>query len=318
MQIRSTGTPPRRATAAVGWGIAGLQWEGLVIPGEFSYHRPGAVDEVLALLARHGEEAKLLAGGQSLLPLMKLRLAAPAHLIDLNRIAALKGIREDGGEIRIGAMTTENELIASALLWAKCPLIPEAAQAIADPQVRNRGTLGGDIVHGDPGNDQPAIMMALDASLVLSASGGERVVPANGFYVGIFETQMAPSELLTEIRVPIPPAGTGHSYRKLKRKVGDFATAAAAALITLDGGTCSRAAVTLTNAGSTPVRVSEAEALLTGQAIDAALIDRAAERAVAASDPVEDLRGSVDYKKHMAGEMTKRALTQALARAKEG
>ncbi len=286
-----------------------------MIPGEFEYHRPGAVDEAVALLAKYGDDAKVLAGGHSLIPLMKLRLAAPTHLIDVTRVDGLKGIRETDGEIRIGAMTTESDLIASELLWRACPLIPEAAKLISDPQVRNRGTIGGNVVHGDPGNDQPAIMLALDASLVLRSAEGERVVPLDGFYVATFETLLRPDELLTEIRVPLPPAGTGHSYQKLKRKVGDFATAAAAALITLQGGTCSRAAITLTNLGPTPIKVTEAEDVLTGQVIDGDVIDRAAERAVAASDPSEDLRGSIAYKKHMAGEMTRRAIREALGRA---
>ncbi len=286
-----------------------------MIPGEFEYHRPGAVDEAVALLAKHGDDAKVLAGGHSLIPLMKLRLAAPAHLIDVTRIDGLKGIREADGEIRIGAMTTENELIASDLLWRACPLIPEAAKLIADPQVRNRGTVGGNVAHGDPGNDQPAIMLALGASFVLHGPDGERVVAVDGFYLGIFTTDLQPNELLTEIRVPIPPAGTGHSYQKQKRKVGDFATAAAAVLITLDGGTCVRAAITLTNAAPTALRVAEAEALLTGKTIDDGLIDQAGALASAASDPAEDMRGPVAYKKHLAGEMTKRAIREALGRA---
>ena len=287
-----------------------------MIPGDFAYHRPGTVDEAVALLGQHGDEAKVLAGGHSLIPLMKLRLAAPAHLIDITRIGALKGVRETDGELRIGAMTTETELIASDLLWRKCPLIPEAAKLVADPQVRNLGTIGGSLAHGDPGNDQPAVMLALGASLVLRGPDGERVVPVENFYVATFETQLDPHELLTEIRVPVPPPGTGHSYRKLKRKVGDFATAAVAALITLEGATCSRAAIALTNLGPTPVRVTEAENLLTGKAIDDDAIDQAAALAVAASDPVEDLRGSTAYKKQMAGEMTRRAIREALGRAK--
>ncbi len=287
-----------------------------MIPGDFAYHAPGTVDEAVGLLAEHGDDAKVLAGGHSLIPLMKLRLAAPAHLIDITRIEALRGIGEEDGELRIGATTTENELIASELLRSKCPLIAEAAEVIADPQVRNRGTIGGNLVHGDPGNDQPAIMLALGASLVLRSAGGERVVSLDGFYQGVFTTGIEPNELLTEVRVPVPPPGTGHSYQKLKRKVGDFATAAAAALITLEGETCSRAAITLTNLGATPIRVGDAESLLTGKAIDDALIDQAGGLATAASDPAADLRGSVDYKKHMAGEMTKRAIRQALARAK--
>ncbi len=289
-----------------------------MIPGDFQYHRPASVDEAVALLGQHGEEAKVLAGGQSLIAMMKLRLAAPQHLIDINRIEGLSGIAEHDGILRIGAMTTQNELIASALIGEKCPLIAEAAEQIADPQVRNRGTIGGDLVHGDPGNDLPAVMMALGATYSLRGADGEREVAADGFYTGIFETGLGPQEILTEIRVPAPAPGSGHAYVKLKRKIGDFATAAAAVLLTLDGEVCSAAAIALTNLAPTAIRVAAAEALLTGSALDDAAIDGAAAAASAASDPTEDLRGSVAYKKQMAGEMTRRALKLALERAKGG
>ena len=289
-----------------------------MIPGDFQYHRPASVDEAVALLGQHGEEAKVLAGGQSLIAMMKLRLAAPQHLIDINRIEGLSGIAEHDGILRIGAMTTQNELIASALIGEKCPLIAEAAEQIADPQVRNRGTIGGDLVHGDPGNDLPAVMMALGATYQLRGPDGDREVAADGFYTGIFETGLGPQEILTEIRVPTPAPGSGHAYVKLKRKIGDFATAAAAVLLTLDGEVCSAAAIALTNLAPTAIRVAAAEALLTGSALDDAAIDGAAAAASAASDPTEDLRGSVAYKKQMAGEMTRRALKLAGERAKGG
>ena len=289
-----------------------------MFPGSFEYHRPSSVEEAVTLLGQYGDEGKVLAGGHSLIPMMKLRLADPGHLIDITRIAELKGIREQDGVLHIGAMVTENELIASELLWDKCPLIPETAQLVADPQCRSFGTIGGDVVHGDPANDHPAVMMALGASLVLRGPGGERVVPAEGFYLAVFETEMAADELLSEIRVPVPPPATGHSYQKLKRKVGDYATAAAAALITLDGETCARAAVTLTNLGPTPIKVREAEDLLVGKVVDEALIDQAGQLASSASDPAEDLRGPVEYKRQMAGEMTRRAIREALRRAKGG
>lgn len=286
-----------------------------MIPGNFEYHAPNNLKQALDLLKKHGEEAKVLAGGHSLLPMMKLRFATPAHLIDLNLIEDLRGVREKRGEIIIGAMTTENDLIASELLQDKCPLIPETARLIADPQVRNRGTFGGDIVHGDPGNDHPAVMLALGAALVLRGPKKERVVPIEEFYLGTFHTAMQADEILTEIRISIPPAGSGYAYQKLKRKVGDFATAAAAVQLTLKNGECSRIGIALTNVGPTPIKLVNAETLLTGRKIDDALIQQAVGLAMEAADPAPDLRGPVEYKKHMAGEMTKRALKQALARA---
>lgn len=286
-----------------------------MIPSEFAYHAPANLTQALELLGRYGEDAKLLAGGHSLLPMMKLRFAAPAHLIDLNGIAELKGVREKNGMLHIGAMTTENELIASTLVRERCPLIVEAARQIADPQVRNRGTLGGDVAHGDPGNDHPAVMLALGASFVLRGSDDERVVSADGFYVGPLQTALAPDEILTEIRIPIPASKSGYSYQKLKRKIGDFATAAAAVQLTLKNGVCERAGIALTNLAPTPLKLADAEKLMIGKRIDDALIAQAARLAVDASDPAADLRGPVEYKRHMAGEMTKRALREALARA---
>ncbi|HEX6827594.1 MAG TPA: xanthine dehydrogenase family protein subunit M [Burkholderiales bacterium] len=289
-----------------------------MIPGAFEYHAAKSLDEAVALLAAHNGDAKILAGGHSLLPMMKLRFAEPAHLIDLNRVGELKGIREDGAVIRIGAMTTEAELMASPLLNAKLPLIVEAARQIADPQVRNRGTIGGDAVHGDPGNDHPAVLMALGASYVLRGPGGERTVAADGFYLGTFMTQMEPNEILREITVPIPPPGSGHAYCKLKRKTGDYATAAAAVQLHLSGGVCRKVAITLTNVGPTPLNATQAAALLSGKKIDDALIGRAAEAAMAICDPAEDLRGDREYRTHMAGEMTRRAIRLAVSRAQGG
>jgi carbon-monoxide dehydrogenase medium subunit len=286
-----------------------------MIPGTFDYHAPSTLGEAVRLLGQYGEAAKILAGGHSLLPMMKLRFANPEHLVDLNRVPELKGIREQGGTIHIGAMTTENELIASELLRDKCPLIPEAARLIADPQVRNCGTLGGDIAHGDPGNDHPAIMLATEASFVLSGPRGDRVVAADGFFLGLYSTELKADEILREIRVPAVGKGTGYAYCKLKRKTGDFATAAAAVQLQLDGKTCKRIVIALTNAGSTALKAKEAAAVLTGKTIDDRLIEQAAQKAMAICDPAEDLRGDREYKTHMAGEMTRRAIRQALARA---
>jgi aerobic carbon-monoxide dehydrogenase medium subunit len=286
-----------------------------VIPRPFEYHVPRTLPEAIALLNEHGEAAKLLAGGHSLLPMMKLRFAEPGHLIDLGKLAELKGIREAGNEIRIGAMTTENELIWSGLLQTKCPLIVEGARQISDPQVRYRGTLGGDISHGDPGNDHPALMMALDASFVLTGERGERVVPADGFFLGTYMTLLEPGEILTEIRIPLPAAGTGYCYAKLKRKTGDFATAAAAVTLRMSGGTVADGRIALTNVAQTAFRATAAEQSLRGKPLDELAIAEAARLAMAVCEPVADLRGDVEYKTAMAGEMTRRALATAYSRA---
>ena len=287
-----------------------------MIPPSFQYHAPGSVEDAVALLSQYGDEAKLLAGGHSLLPMMKLRFAEPEHLVDINNIESLKGIREEPGKIVIGAMTSENALINSALLQEKCPLLPEAARLIADPQVRNRGTIGGDIAHGDPANDHPALMMALDATFTLVGPSGTRQVAATDFYLGTFYTSLEVDEILTEIGfAPLSP-NTGASYHKLKRKTGDFATAAAAAIVEMSGETCKTARIALTNLGPTALRASDAEAVLTGQIITDDLIEQAAQKAMEACDPAEDLRGDAEYKTHMGGEMTRRAIRTAIKRAK--
>jgi len=286
-----------------------------MIPREFQYHAPSSLPEALGLLRDLGEDARLLAGGHSLLPMMKLRFAGPAHLVDLGRIAELKGIREEGGVLRIGAMTTEHEVIASKLLQAKCPLLVEGARLIADPQVRYKGTVGGDIAHGDPGNDHPALMIALGASFVLRSAAGERTVPAVDFFHGTYETDLRPGEILTEIRVPVPAAGTGACYAKLKRKVGDFATAAAAVTLQMRGGKVQDVAIALTNVAPTAVKARAAEERLRGGALDDEAIEDAAMLATAVCDPMEDQRGDAEYKVAMAAEMTRRALRIAASRA---
>jgi carbon-monoxide dehydrogenase medium subunit len=286
-----------------------------VIPSAFEYHAPTSLRDAIALLGRHGGEARLLAGGHSLLPMMKLRFAAPAHLVDLGRIPDLRGIAEVGGEIHIGAMTTENELVWSQLLAQKVPLLVEGARCIADPQVRYRGTIGGDIAHGDPANDHPALMLALDASFVLRGPGGERVLKADGFFLGLYSTQLDPGEVLTRIQVPIPPPGTGWAYEKLKRKIGDFATAAAAVLLKMDGARVAAASIALTNLGATPLKARAAEAALIGRLLDEAALAEAARLAMDICDPAPDQRGDADYKRAMAGEMTRRALVKAQERA---
>jgi carbon-monoxide dehydrogenase medium subunit len=286
-----------------------------MIPGEFEYHAASSVDDAIRLLSAH-EDAKILAGGHSLLPMMKLRFAEPAHLIDINGLTELKGIRLDGDTIRIGAMTTENELIASEILQQHCPLLVDAAKLVADPQVRSRGTIGGDVAHGDPGNDHPAVMLALDAQLVFRGPNGERTQAANGFFLGTYWNGLEEGELLTEIRVPVSKSATGYGYNKLKRKTGDYATAASPVMLSLDGDVCRDIRIGLTNVAPMAIRAEAAEDLLRGQVITEALIEQAAEQVMAACEPAEDLRGDIEYKTHMAAEMARRSIRDALARAR--
>lgn len=287
-----------------------------MIPRPFEYHAPASLPDALSLLNRYGDEAKLLAGGHSLLPMMKLRFAAPGHLIDLGRIAELKGIQRVGNAIHIGSMTTENELIWSKLLAETVPLLVEGARQISDPQVRYKGTIGGDISHGDPGNDHPALMLALDAAFVLRGAKGERVVPADGFFEGLYATALAPGEILTQIRIPIPAPGTGWCYAKLKRKTGDFAAAAAAALLRVRSGSVEDVRIALTNVAPTAIKARGAEEYLRGKPLNEATLAEAARLAMAICEPAEDQRGDAEYKTAMAGEMTRRSLQTAHSRAR--
>ncbi len=284
-------------------------------PGVFEYYRPNTVEEALALLGQFGEDGKVLAGGHSLVPMMKLRLAEPAHLIDINAIDDLRGIRDEGDVIVIGASTTQAEVLTSDLLAKKCPILPEAAAQIADPQVRNCGTIGGNCANGDPGNDDPAIMMALDASYTLQSQDGERQIAAREFYQGIYTTALADNELLTEVRIPTPAEGVGMSYQKIKRKVGDYAIAAAAVTLSMSDGQCTDAAIALTNVGDTALLPLAAADAIKGTSVDASAVEAAAEAAMAASEPVEDLRGTREYRTAMAGQMTRQAIGEALSRA---
>lgn len=286
-----------------------------MIPAGFQYHKPSSIQDAIRLLTEN-EDAKLLAGGHSLLPMMKLRFAEPAHLIDINGLSELKGIRLDGDTLCIGAMTTENELIDSELVQQHCPLLVDAAKLIADPQVRNRGTIGGDIAHGDPGNDHPAVMLALDAEFVIVGSAGERSQAANGFFLGTYWTGLEEGEVLTEIRIPVSKPGSGYGYNKLKRKTGDFATAGSPVVLTLDGDVCRDIRIGLTNVAPMAIRAEAAEDVLRGQKIDEALIEQAAQQVMAVCDPAEDLRGDREYKTHMAAEMARRSIRDALARAR--
>jgi carbon-monoxide dehydrogenase medium subunit len=287
-----------------------------MISAGFDYHAPRSVADAIKLLGSLGPDAKLLAGGHSLLPMMKLRFAAPSALIDLGRIPELRGIAQAGNEVRIGAMTTENDLLNSKLLAEKVPLLVEGAAWIADPQVRYKGTIGGDISHGDPGNDHPALMIALDASFVLTGPKGERVVKADGYFLGLYATQLEPDEILTQIRIPLPAAGSGWSYQKLKRKTGDFATAATAVLLQMQGGKVAKVNIALTNVGPTALKARAAEAALVGKALDEARLNEAARLAMSICEPTPDQRGDAEYKTAMCGEMTRRALQAAAQRAK--
>ncbi len=287
-----------------------------MIPSAFEYHAPNTLGEAVSLLSQYGGGAKLLAGGHSLLPMMKLRFAGPEHLIDLNRIESMRGIREEGGVIRIGAMSVERDLIDSPLLREQVPLLPEAARQISDPQVRNRGTIGGDIAHGDPANDHPALAIALDASFVLEGPKGSRTVKAEDFFHGIYMTELAEDEILTEIRVPAFPAGTGWDYEKLKRKTGDWATAAAAVVMRKEGEKVSAVRIALTNVASTALRAKDAEQALLGRPLTDASLREAVQKAMALCAPAEDLRGDIAYKTAMAGEMVRRAVERASERCR--
>jgi len=285
-----------------------------LIPAAFEYHRPGSVKEAVALLAELGEDAYLIAGGHSLIPMMKLRMANPDHLVDLRDIADLKGIKEDGGALVIGALTTQEELIGSDLLASKCPVLRETALQISDPQVRAVGTLGGNAANGDPGNDMPAVMQALNASFVLEGEGS-REVAAREFYFGPYDTAREQGEVLTAIRIPVPASGHGYAYTKQKRKTGDYATAAAAVVLTVSGGNCDDAAIALTNVGDAALYAEEASAALVGGALDDAAIEEAGRLAEAIANPAADDRGPVDFRTRIAGVMVRRAIATAKQRA---
>lgn len=286
-----------------------------MIPGPFDYHRPSSVADAIRLLSELGEEARPLAGGHSLIPMMKLRMASPEHLVDLHAIPSLKGICRDGANIVIGAMTTQHELLQSSDITTSLPVLAETARLIADPQVRYRGTVGGNVANGDPGNDMPALMMTLAASYRLEGPAGSRDVPARDFYQGAYFTALEAGEILTAISVPVPPAGHGYAYEKLKRKVGDYATAAAAVVLTISGGKVATCSIGLTNLADTPLLAEEAANSLLGTSLDDASIARAADLARSVMAPAADSRGPVDYKIHVGGIMVARAIRRAAARA---
>ncbi len=287
-----------------------------MIPAGFDYHAPGSLPDALALLNTYGDDAKILAGGMSLLPLLKIRLAQVGHLVDIGRIPGLDYVHEEDGLLKIGASTTEATLEHSDLIRSKYPILIDTTEVIADPVVRNRATAGGNLAHGDPANDHPATMLALGASVVAQGPNGERVIAIDQFFKGLFTTALAANEILTEIRIPSAPARSGGAYVKLERKVGDFATAGAAAQVTLAAnGAIEKAGIGLTSAGPTPIKAVEAERFLTGKKPDDATLEEAGRLAAKATSPSADRRGSVEYKREMARVLTVRALKSAIRRA---
>ena len=305
-----------------------------MIPGSFDYVAAGSVSEVIALLQEHGDDAKILAGGQSLIPVLRFRLANPALLIDINRIHDLEYIQETDGVLHIGALTRESALDSSPLIQKRYPILLDTAASLADPVVRNWATIGGNLAHADPANDHPATMIALGASLVATGPTGQRSIPVEEFFTdSAFETTLHPDEMLTEIRIPAPTEQSGGAYLKLKRKVGDYAIAGVAAFITLsgegqvaidtnsgrmtmnEGNVVATAGIGLTNVGSHPIKAGEAEEFLRGKSLTPENIAQAAELAAAAAEPVSDSRGPEEYKRAMVRTLCVRALRKALARA---
>ena len=287
-----------------------------MIPQSFEYFSPATISEAIALLQKHGDGAKILSGGQSLIPMMKVRLARPEYIVDINRIANLQYVKEEDGFLKIGGLTRESDLEVSNLIRSKYPIILDTAAMIADPQVRNMATVGGNLAHGDPANDHPATMLALGAEITATGQGGERAIPIKDFFLSVFTTALEHGEILTEIRIPIPPPGSGGAYFKLERKVGDFATVGVAAQVTLDGaGVCRRAGIGLTNVGATPIKATRSESFLVGKRMDEQQIRQAAQLAAEDAQPSSDLRGSAEYKVSMVRELTKRALVRARERS---
>ncbi|MEM0937506.1 MAG: xanthine dehydrogenase family protein subunit M [Pseudomonadota bacterium] len=284
-----------------------------MIPARFDYHRPADIQSALAILGTHGDEARVIAGGHSLIPMMKLRMADLSHLVDLQDIAELKGIDVTHDTIRIGAMTTQAELIESDALAAAAPILREAALQIADPQVRYMGTVGGNVANGDPGNDMPGLMQCLDAVFHLTGPNGARELAAREYYEAAYMTDREDDEILTAITFARPEGG--YAYEKQKRKIGDYATAACAALVTMEGGQCTGASIAMTNLSDTPIWSEEAGEALRGTSCDAGAIQAAVSAAQGAIDPAEDNRGPVDFKMHVAGEIIRRAIARAVQRA---
>jgi carbon-monoxide dehydrogenase medium subunit len=289
-----------------------------MIPQSFEYLRPETIGEAISLLQQHGDGAKILSGGQSLIPMMKMRLARPEYLIDINRIPELRHIKEEEGYLKIGGLTREADLEHSDLIRSRYPIILDTAAAIADPQVRNLATIGGNLAHGDPANDHPATMLALRAEIVASGPGGERFIPIKDFFVSLFTTALEHDEILTQIRIPNPPARSGGAYFKLERKVGDFATVGVAAQVSLEeSGVCREVGIGLTNVGPTPLEAEGARDFLRGKTLDEATIRQAGRITAEHARPSSDLRGPASYKTSMVRELTIRALLRARERASQ-
>jgi len=284
-----------------------------MIPAAFEYHRPADLASALAILSEHGDEARVVAGGHSLIPMMKLRMAAVSHLVDLQKVSELKGITIAGGTVSIGAMVTQAELIAHDGLAKAAPLIREAALQIADPQVRYMGTIGGNVANGDPGNDMPGLMQCLDARFTLTGPSGSRDIAARHFYHGLYSTERTDDEILTKISFAAPSGG--YAYEKQKRKIGDYATAAAAVLLTKSGGKVATASIAMTNLSDTPVWSEDAAAALIGSDCGDAAIKVAVTAMLGDIDPQKDNRGPIEFKRHVAGVILARAITRAWSRA---
>jgi carbon-monoxide dehydrogenase medium subunit len=289
-----------------------------MIPAPFDYHAPTTLDEAIALLGKLGDTAKILAGGQSLIPAMRFRLASPEVLIDLNRIPELAHLEERGDHLVIGALAREHALEVSPLIAASYPMLLDAAKVIADPLVRNKATVGGNLAHADPANDHPAVMLAYDAHVVVRGASGTRTIAIDQLFTGLFETSLVPGEILTEIRIPKPRPHSGGAYIKIERKVGDYAVAAVAVQLELAGTTIKHVRIGLTNVSPIPARAKAAEAALTGQQATDAVLEAAGQAGANECNPSADLRGQVDYKRDLVRILIKRTVRRAIARAQGG
>ena len=287
-----------------------------MIPGDFNYFAPTSVQEAASLLAEHGSGAKILAGGQSLIPAMRFRLSVPETIIDINKLTALQYVREDNGHLAIGALTRESAIEESSVVHGRYSMLADATLVIADPIVRNMATVGGNLAHADPANDHPAVMLAYNAQLVATGKQGTRTIPIDNFFVDLFTNSLQEGELLTEIRIPKPAPHSGGAYLKLERKVGDYAISAAAVQLTMDGDRCVAARIGLTNVNPVPMRAKNAEQALIGNRLTDDVIEAAGAAAAAECDPSPDLRGGIDYKRDMTRVLTKRAIRTAIERAR--
>jgi aerobic carbon-monoxide dehydrogenase medium subunit len=288
-----------------------------MFPAAFDYQSPSTLDEALGVLAERGDDAKVMAGGQSLIPLLKLRFAQPQLIVDIGRISGMADIKQDDGHVRIGALARHVDIERSTELAKLLPLMVEAVHWIADPLVRNRGTLVGSVCHADPSGDWGSIMLALNAELVAQSKKGERVISIDGFFQGPFTTTLRPDEVVTAIRVPVPAGSAAGSYHKLERKVGDFATVAVSVQVELNGRKVTKAGIGLTSVGATNIKAKKAEQALVGHELNDAVIAEAAKLAAEAAEPKDDIRGSAAYKKDVVRVFVQRGLKAALARAQE-